>query len=287
MALFSTVLFDYKWLDWWGLLCLVLMILISFWYAKRFIVPKNGAVTKKQTKYFFTAIVLFYLFKGSPYTIIADDFLFSAHVFGLSVMLFFVPPLLILGMPKTFLRSLFWNHRMKYALGFFSHPWLTAIVFNGFLTIYLVPSVFNTVHEQPLLSFVFQAFLLVTSCLMWWTIIAPIPEMNKFSDFVRIAYVFLTAILLMPIGFFLLLTIEPHFLLYLQAEEQLIPALTAVYDQQLAGGLLKAVQLSAFGVALYYLIFNWARKEEEKEGEVDDENIRVVQGIVIHLQDKK
>lgn len=115
----------------------------------------------------------------------------------------------------------------------------------------------------------------------------PLPEISKFSYFTRVAYIFLNSVLLMPIGIFLLIGItEAHYPLYAEAAGQLLPSLTAVYDQQLAGGILKAIQLTSYGIALFYLIGNWSRKEDEMEGQIDDENIRVVQGVVIHLPKK-
>lgn len=115
----------------------------------------------------------------------------------------------------------------------------------------------------------------------------PLPEISKFSYFTRVAYIFLNSVLLMPIGIFLLVGIgEAHYPLYAGVAGQLFPSLNAVYDQQLGGGILKAIQLTSYGVALFHLIGNWSRKEDEREGQIDDESIRVVQGVVIHLPRK-
>jgi len=91
----------------------------------------------------------------------------------------------------------------------------------------------------------------------------------------------------MPIGIFLLIVIsQVHYPAYEATASQFIPSMTAVYDQQLGGGLLKAIQLLSYGIALFYLVKNWGRKEDENEGNVDDEHIRIVQGVVIHLPKK-
>ncbi|KRG13278.1 hypothetical protein ACA29_09170 [Lederbergia galactosidilytica] len=58
--------------------------------------------------------------------------------------------------------------------------------------------------------------------------------------------------------------------------------MNGIIDQQLAGVTLKFLQLIGYGTALFFLIIRWG-KEEERE----DENIRVVQGIVIQLPEKR
>lgn len=255
---------------------------------KHIVNSKRYRVTHKQVRYFFSAALIFYLIKGSPLKVIADDYLFSAHIVELMMLLFAVLPLLILSMPTEWIRKYFWHHRMKIAIKLFGHPWVTAIIFNGALSAYFIPQVFNTIQQSFLLSFFSHTLLFITGFLMWWTVIIPLPEVSKFSYFARVAYVFLNSVLLMPIGIFLLIAIgQVHYPVYEAVATEIFPSMTAVYDQQLGGGFLKAIQLTSYGIALFYLIFNWSKKEDEKEGQVDDENIRVVQGIVIHLPERK
>lgn len=164
---------------------------------------------------------------------------------------------------------------------------MAALLFNGALTVYFAPPLFNVIQQSVILSIISQIFLIFTGFLMWWTIIMPLPEISKFSYFTRVAYIFLNSVLLMPIGIFLLIGItEAHYTLYTAVAGELFPSLSAVYDQQLGGGILKVIQLTSYGIALFCLIGNWSKKEDEREGQIDDENIRVVQGVVIHLPKK-
>ncbi|WP_340084929.1 cytochrome c oxidase assembly protein [Siminovitchia sp. FSL H7-0308] len=283
----TTILSGYSWLELWSPVTFVAVVLLSFLYYKKVASSSRYVVTKRQVTYFFIAAFIFYIVKGSPVKVIADTFLFSAHVFEIMALLFIVLPLLILSMPAEWARKYFWNHRLKFAIKLFGHPWMAALLFNGALTVYFVPRFFNIVHESLLLSIISQLFLMFMGFLMWWTIIMPLPEISKFSYFTRVAYIFLNAVLLMPIGIYLLIIIhQVHYPIYEATATQFIPSITAVYDQQLGGGLLKAIQLASYGIALFYLVKNWSRKEDEQEGQVDDENIRVVQGVVIHLPKK-
>ena len=277
---------NYTWYELWGPLWVVSLLVLSYFYVRKIVVSHFYEVTSQQVKYFFTAVVLLYAVKGSPFTIIANEFMFSAHMLQLSIMFFVVTPLFILSLPTDFIRRYFWDYRMRNAIKLFAHPWMTAIFFNGLLTIYFVPGVFNMIQASGVLTFIAQTILMLHAFLMWWTIITPLPEVSKLTDFTRAAYVFCTAMLLMPIGIFLIIIEKAHYPVYASVIE-MVPMMTAVYDQQLAGGTLKAIQLTSYGIALFKIMMTWAKKEEDKEGQVDDKNIRVARGVVIHLDDKK
>ncbi|VEF47374.1 cytochrome c oxidase assembly factor ctaG [Bacillus freudenreichii] len=278
---------NYAWYEMWSPITFLMIALASFIYAKNIIHDSNYKVTGKQMAYFYVAATSLYIVKGSPLKIAADHFSFSAHVLELMTVLFIVLPLFILSLPSQWARQYFWNHRLKFTLKLLGHPWMAALLFNGALTAYFVPEIFNIIQQSAALSFISQIFLLITGFLMWWTIIMPLPEISKFSYFTRVAYIFLNAVLLMPIGIFLLIGISTaHYPIYAEVAGQLLPSITAVYDQQLGGGILKAVQLTSYGIALFYLIVNWSKKEDELEGKIDDENIRIVRGVVIHLPKK-
>ncbi|MBD8005297.1 cytochrome c oxidase assembly protein [Bacillus norwichensis] len=277
----------FTWYEMWSPITFIVIALVSVIYAKKIMHSSNYKVTKKQMAYYYTAAVLFYIVKGSPFKVAADSFAFSAHVIEVMTVLFIVLPLFILSMPPQWIRQYFWNHRLKFTIKLLGHPWMAALLFNGALTVYFAPPIFNLIQQSTVLSISSQVFLVFTGFLMWWTIIMPLPEISKFSYFTRVAYIFLNSVLLMPIGIFLLIGItEEHYTLYTAVAGEMFPSLSAVYDQQLGGGILKVIQLTSYGIALFCLIGNWSKKEDEREGQIDDENIRVVQGVVIHLPKK-
>ncbi|HLR60939.1 MAG TPA: cytochrome c oxidase assembly protein [Lentibacillus sp.] len=282
----GSLLADYAWYELVSPVTLVTAVLLCYWYGKTIIRSPHYNVTSKHKTYFFSAVILFYLVEGSPFALAADDYLVSALVFQLSTMAFIVAPLFILSFPKAYLKIFFWRHkRSKIAKFLFAHPWPLAVVFNGLVTVFLIPSVFNAVTGNALLQFLYEVLLVTFALLTWWIIIQPSREISDHSYFMRVAYVFFTALFLMPIGIFLLVIQDPMYTSYTAVSGELLPALTAVYDQQLAGGVLKFLQLSSYSVALFYLLKMWGLQEEENEGKVDDDT-RVVQGVVIKLNER-
>ncbi|MEK4029019.1 MULTISPECIES: cytochrome c oxidase assembly protein [Bacillaceae] len=257
------VVSDANWFQLWGVGYLVVLGLLSFLYA-RLASSSKYTFKRMQRFYFYSALILFYLFVGSPFAAIAAEDLFSAHVVEIMVMLFVVPPLFVLGLPKEWLRSFFWSYRMRFALKVFTHPWVTALLFNLLLSAYLAPAIFNFLQKHAILLGITQVVMLGAAFLMWWTIISPLPEINRLSESIRVMYVFVASLLLLPIGIFLLVADSPFYTVYTQGQ-QLLPNLTALQDQQLAGGMLKGIQLASYGIALFLLISKWAKREEEPD----------------------
>ncbi|TMN22911.1 cytochrome c oxidase assembly protein [Lentibacillus cibarius] len=282
----SNLLANYAWYELVGLVTLVVAVLLCYWYINTIIKAPHYNVTNKQKTYFFIAVGLFYLVKGTPFDVIADDYLISALVLQLSVMSFVAVPLFILSLPVEYLSVFFWRYkRAKIARMIFAHPWPLAVVFNGLVTLFLIPSIFDIIHANAWLQFLYEVLLVTFAFLTWWIIIQPSRDIADHSYFMRVAYVFFTALFLMPIGIFLLVVQDPLYTAYMDVAGELLPALSAVYDQQLAGALLKVLQLSSYSFALFYLLKMWGLNEWENEGEVDDDK-RVVQGIVIQLNDR-
>lgn len=266
---------------------LIFFILITYLYFRKIVFDHKYDVTKSQMAYFMIAMILLVGLKVSPIDVIGKYYLFSAHVLQLSFIFFIAIPLLILSLPRDFFRQLIWNHRTRLFVTILSHPWLSLVTFNGLLTIYLIPPVYNFLQNFIVLHILAQAVLLICAIFMWIVIIQPVPELNTINHLLRAAYIFFASLLLMPIGFYFVIVQKVHFPLYFEVERAITPLLTTIYDQQLAGGILKITQMFSYAFALLFIMLEWGRREMEKEGTIDDKNIRYVRGVVIHLNERK
>lgn len=265
----------------------ILSGLAVYLYVKHIVSGRLYEVKQSQRLYFFIAIFLFLLLKASPLDIIGTYYLFSMHVLQISFLCFIVIPLFILSMPRTFLRRLIWNYRTRLIVTILSHPWLSLITFNGLLTIYFIPAVFTFLQTNIIAHIFSQTILVVTALFMWFVIIQPVREFQTLNHLLRAAYIFFASLILMPIGFYFVIVQKVHLPIYYEMEGLLTPVLTIIYDQQLAGGILKITQMFSYAFALLFIMLEWGRREQEKEGLVDEKNIRYVRGVVIHLDDKK
>src|SRR5699024_8629198 len=146
--------------------------------------------------------------------------------------------------------------------------------FNGFLSIYFIPSVFKAVQTSLIATVIVQIILFISAIFMWFVIINPLPEIKGLSYILRAFYIFLASVILMPTGFFYVVIQVEHFPYYSAVAGDLIRGFTAIYDQQAAGGILKISQLASYSYALLIIAFKWGRLEQEREGQAIEENIR-------------
>ncbi|WP_138417152.1 cytochrome c oxidase assembly protein [Aquibacillus sediminis] len=279
----SYLLANHAWYELVGPFTLMISMLLCYWYVKTMIHSPHYNPTTNQKIYFFTAISLFFLVKGTPFAVVADYYLVSALILQLSIIIFIAVPLFILSLPKQYVQVFFWRHK-KAAIAkvLFAHPWPLALLFNALITIFTLPPAFNAITGSVLLQFFYEVLLVMFALLTWWMIIQPSEEIADHSYFLRGAYVFIMVLFLMPVAIFLIVAQQPMYTPYMTVSGELIPALNALNDQQLAGGFLKLMQLTSYSIAIYYLLKLWGTKEEENEGKVDG-NTRVVQGVVIQL----
>src|SRR5699024_161887 len=102
----------------------------------------------------------------------------------------------------------------------------------------------------------------------------------------RAAYIFFASALLIPIGVFYIVIQKTLFTTYQAVITAIITALTATYDQQLAGAPLKVFHVASYIVALLFILIMWRQKEEEDDDSENKKNIRYARGVVVHLPNK-
>ncbi|HET7658683.1 MAG TPA: cytochrome c oxidase assembly protein, partial [Bacillales bacterium] len=221
----------------WHPAWIAVVILVSFLYLR-----KEGTSPTKKT-YFLSGLILFYAAVGTPFNSIAIHGLFTAYMIQLSILYFVVPPLLICGIPAEWMRPALRKGGLKKAFQILTYPWLTAITFNVGFSVFLFPFIFNGLHAHLVVLGICEGLLFLSALTMWWSILSPLPELNPLSQLKRIFYIFVTAIMLTPIAFLLLFANHVLYPAYANTPAA-FPYLNAIYDQQIAGGVMKGFQLT-------------------------------------------
>ena len=242
------------------------IVIITAWFYLRI----KGSNTKEKIN-FTSGLIVLYAVIGTPFDTFAFNKMMTAMVVQLSILFFVVPPLLIRGIPSDWFRSLLRN-RMKRTFKIMTYPWLTAVMFNFGLSVFLFPFFFNLLHEHRIVFGLCETFLFLTALMMWWSILSPLPELNPLSQLKRLFYIFITAVMLTPIAFLLLFTKQPLYPVF-ESTHNVFPYISAVYDQQIAGGVLKGFQLSAYSIELAIIIYEWVWKEKEERAATDSNKV--------------
>ncbi|WP_053366074.1 cytochrome c oxidase assembly factor CtaG [Bacillus sp. FJAT-27245] len=240
-------------------------------------------LTARQAAYFTTAMVLIYAIKGSPLDLMGH-IMFWAHMIQMACLFLIVPPLLIMGIPPWIWRTVLGSPGFNKIFSFLTKPMIALIVFNGMFSLYHVPFVFDAVKQSLLLHAGYTGTLFFLAIIMWWPIVAELPEYQTLSGLKKIAYIFADGILLTPACALIIFTNSPLYAtfsnpaLWAKSMElcvsptllagldlsgpEMFSSMTLVEDQRLGGVIMKIIQEVVYAVFLGKVFFEWYRKEQ-------------------------
>jgi putative membrane protein len=229
--------------------------------------------------------------------------IFSAHMVSMSLAYLIAPPLLLMGLPEWMLRPAV--TRLKASpFGFLLNPIVAMFLFNGLFSLYHWPSVHDYVMVHYVLHTIYYFVLFLTSLIMWWFMITPIPDMRQLGDLKRLAYIFANGALLTPACALIIFAgsavystytdaeawvqamgfcapgIDPAVLIELYGGPQYFSLMEPIHDQQLGGVIMKLTQEAMYGSILYYGLVRWYRRENRAESEEDGTELPLESGAL-------
>jgi cytochrome c oxidase assembly factor CtaG len=198
-----------------------------------------------------------------------DTTLFSIHMVQHVLLIFVAAPLMVLGAPITLLlRASSPETRRRWILPFlnsrairtFTHPVVDWLVFAAVMWGTHFSPIFDLSLENPWVHDLEHLVFLVSALLFWWPAIGLDPSPHRMGPPAGVLYVFLQ----MPQNSFLSVAIlfadAPLYHHYATLGSPY--GISALADQQLAGGLMWFLGDLAFLVALLGLVARWMRQEE-------------------------
>ncbi len=224
----------------------------------------------RQSIYFYAGLALILLVLESPLDVLSDDYLFSAHMLQHLVLVLFVAPLLLLGIPTAWLRDLLrWKPaaRVENLLG---RPVIAWTIGAGTLYFWHLPPFYNAAVANETIHIFQHLCFLASAVIFWWPVIDPIQENRRLSAFGNMLYIFAGAVANSVLGIILTFASINLFPAYLHPEDPfgilgLIRnglGLTSQADLQL-GGLLMWIPGGVFYLTAILIAFaHWFRQPD-------------------------
>lgn len=227
-------------------------------YFTQFRPVSNGPVAC-----FMGAAWLYFLAFGSPLSVIASHFLFSARMLQDMVDVLVVVPLLLLGLPDWLVRPA-WDWRpIRTLLRGLTHPLVALLLFNVVFSVAHVPAVYDATLHQGLFRDVRPLLYGITAFVMWWPILTPLVECRLHPG-IQLLYLFVDGLLLTPIFLFMTLTNQVLYPAYVHTTETF--GLSPLADQKLGGIIMKAGALVVYAAAFIGAFLGWMRREVRGSG---------------------
>jgi len=220
---------------------LVALLAVFYVYVVRVLGPRavppgEPVVTKRQMLCFVAGITLLWIGSDWPMHDIAEEYLYSVHMFQHMTLTYFMPPLVVLATPEWFVRILVGNGRVWRGLNFMVHPVRAAFLFNVIVMVSHVPAVVNRSVSNGPLHYSVHFLLVTTSILMWLPVCSPLKE-HHISSMGKMIYLFLNSVVAtVPAGW---LTFAEGTVYKQYNTPVRVWGVSVSNDQQMAGAIMK------------------------------------------------
>jgi cytochrome c oxidase assembly factor CtaG len=255
-----------EWLDWHIHVDVVLLcatLLGAYFYTinvLRLRISDAGRVRNTQVVLYCLGVLAIYVATGTPIHDLSEQYLLSVHMVQHLILTLVAPPLLIAGTPGWLWQAVLGGRRVLPVARVVLHPLVTFGAFNFLIVITHLPVVVDYALREHWFHFVVHAGLVGSAIMMWWPVVGGISELPRLTYPYQMAYLFVQSILPAVIASFITFSQTAVYPFYEAAPR--IWHISAVEDQQLAGGIMKMsgtlILWSFIGVAF----FRWYAKEE-------------------------
>lgn len=243
--------------------------------------------TGKQQFFFYLAMVLLYIVKGSPVDLLTHIML-TAHMIQMAIYYLIFPILIIKGIPAWIWRKFVSLTVVKPVVKLVTKPLISLLLFNTLFSLYHIPDVFDFTKSSPFIHTIVSTVILISAFIVWWPLVTPLKEYDTIPPILKIAYIFANGVLITPACVLIIFADVPLFATYsdsgawIQALSLCVPidvlnglsgALTGpemfspmstLEDQQLGGITMKLMQEITYAFLLARIFFSWFTRESLK-----------------------
>ncbi|HEX7167661.1 MAG TPA: cytochrome c oxidase assembly protein [Acidimicrobiales bacterium] len=218
-------------------------------------------VSRKQVVLFGVGVALLWTFADWPVHDLAEKYLFSVHMVQHTVFSLIAPPILLLGLPTWLLDWLTSPAWLRAALRKICRPLPAALLFNGMIAFTHWPSWVDLTLRSEVVHFLAHTMLWATATAMWLPVVnhgvVGLPSLSRMA---KMPYLFLQSIVpTIPASF---LAFADNVLYEEYAKAPRIWGMSAIEDQQLAGGIMKVGGTMIIWTLIVVIFFRWYADSE-------------------------
>lgn len=243
------------------ILIAVVYLLITGPLAAKF--PAGSSVSPKKKLSFLFGLFLYYFSFGSPLAMLSHE-LFSMHMLQMSLLYIVMPPFLLLGLPAWLVRPALGFQWVSRIGRFLTKPIVILFVFNGAISLYHIPQVFDFLMSDMLYHLLSHLVLLALALCMWWPVVCPIPELDRIKHLHKLGFIFANGVLLTPVCALIIFADQPLFATFREMSN-VAPLMSPLHDQVLGGVIMKIAQEIVYITAIGFIFSRWFRIQRQKD----------------------
>ena len=238
-------------------------VALAAWVAHRAVRRERAERTRRLAAVL--AIALLWLTLDWPVGPLGTGYLAWVHALQFISLGMVIPPLLLRALPRDSVRdALARRPRLASAVASATQPLVAALLFTIVMVATHVPRVVDAVMQFQIGAFALDMAWLLSGLVFWWPVVVRYPARDGFNPIFRILYIFLGTQAHLFIAMWLLLSDFPVYATYELAPR--VTGLSALQDQQVAGGIMIGVAEPIVFAFIAYVFFKWAGESERAQG---------------------
>jgi putative membrane protein len=199
----------------------------------------------------------------SPLDTLGREYLLTARVTQLLIIVTFVAPLLMIGLPDELAARLLPVRSWREAAGAPLFVVIAVLAFNAIVLFWQIPRYFDLAAQDTLWHNIANLCYLLAGVLTWWPLLTPANRRARMSSPLQMAYLALESV---PIDVFgIAIIFAPGVLYATYAHAPRITALSALTDQQIAGALLALPGNLLDILFMSIIFFVWIERIEQAQ----------------------
>ncbi len=214
---------------------------------------------------FYAGWAFFYIAVGSPIDQLGEDYLFFVHMIQHMLLIYIVPPLLIVGLPPQLVDQIPSQSFLAKALRVFFNPIFAGLTFSVVYTLWHIPLLYELALRDKPMHILEHATMFGLGFCMWWPVIGSSHKVLPKSGFgVRILYTFLLMVGQLPVFAFLCFSGNALYDTYVWAP-RIIEGLDPLNDQILGGIIMKVSNMAVSLGTIAYCFYSWYLRDAAQE----------------------
>lgn len=247
---------------------LIAVLSLGYFAALRFLGPRivppgREIASRKQKTLWFLGVAALWVGADWPVHDLSEGYLFSVHMVQHTIFTFVAPPLLLMGMPEWLLRKLLAPRPLRQAIRLLTRPLVAFAIFNVLIAVTHWGTIVDASVRSGPVHLTVHTLLVSAALLMWWPVIAPLPETARLSGPGKMLYLFGQSILPTVPASFLTFATEPIYKAY--AEFPRLWGIGVVADQRMAGLIMKVGGGLLLWSIIAVMFFRWSSAQERQE----------------------
>lgn len=196
----------------------------------------GGDIPRRRITAYLGGIALLALTLFSPLDTLGREYLLTARMAQLMILVTIVAPLLMIGLPEALATRLLPVRKWREATGSLLFVVIAVVGFNAVVLFWQIPRFYELSVRDTFWHEIANLSYLLAGVLTWWPLLTPTDSHARLSSPLQMVYLALESLPIDIFGVAIIFAPAPLYATYIHAPR--ITSLSALADQQIAGALL-------------------------------------------------